>query len=100
MMRMIFVAAFAFCAGPAFSQTEKEISCGYQADVVGAVQQARLDRVKERNVEKTLLAGDPSWPENFNAAIPLVAPWVYELPIKQVRNNDLGDVWSELCLSQ
>ena len=100
MMRFVVAATLALAAGPALSQSEKEVSCGYQAEVVDAIQQARLDRVKERDVQKTLLEGAPTWPENYNAAIPLIAPWVYELPMKQVRQNDLGDVWSELCALQ
>lgn len=100
MMRFVLVAALSITAVPALSQTEKEVSCGYQAQVVDAIQQARLDRVKERNVKKTLRDSDPTWPENYDAAIPLIAPWVYELPMKQVRENDLGDVWTEMCLQQ
>lgn len=100
MMRLPLAALIAVMAGPVAAEAEKEESCGYQAKVVQAIQQARLDRVKERRVEKTILDSNPGWPENYNAAIPLITPWVYELPMKQVRNNDLGDVWIELCLQQ
>ena len=100
MPRLILAAAFVACAMPALGQTEKEVSCGYQSQVVAAIQQARIDKIAERDVQKAVLAKDPDWPENYNAAIPLIAPWVYELPMKQVRDNDLGDVWGELCLQQ
>lgn len=77
-----------------------EESCGYQADVVAAVQQARLDRVKERKLTETLTSGETSWPDNYNAAIPLVAPWIYDQKMKVIRNEDLGAVWKEQCLGQ
>jgi hypothetical protein len=35
-------------SGPALAASKKEDSCMHQAAVVAAVQQARLDRVKER----------------------------------------------------
>ena len=40
----------ALLATPALAEDSKEVSCGYQAQVVAAIQQARLDRVKERDV--------------------------------------------------
>lgn len=77
-----------------------EDSCGYQADVVAAIQAARRDRVKERALSDTLIAAEPDWPDNYNAAIPLIAPWVYEMKMKVIRNEDLGAVWKERCLAQ
>lgn len=100
MLRFTVAISLAVFAAPAFAQSEKDQNCGYQAQVVSAVQQARLDRVKERDVQKVILGSDPSWPRNFNAAIPLIAPWVYELPMDQVRDNDLGDIWRANCLQQ
>lgn len=100
MLRQTIAAALVIIAMPASSETEKEISCGYQSDVVTAIQQARLDKVKERSVEKAVLDTNPEWPAKFNKTIPLIAPWVYELPIKQVRENDLGDVWNESCMNK
>ncbi len=87
-------------AAPAMAEETAEESCGYQADVVAAVQQARRDRVKERNLTETLTAGETNWPENYNAAIPLVAPWIYDQKMKVIRNEDLGAVWKEQCLGQ
>ncbi len=90
----------AVVAAPAVAKESAEESCGYQADVVAAVQQARLDRVKERNLTETLTAGETIWPENYNAAIPLLAPWIYDQKMKVIRNEDLGAVWKEQCLAQ
>ena len=90
----------AVIAAPVMAAVTAEESCGYQADVVAAIQQARLDRVKERNLAETLAAAEPAWPENFNATIPLIAPWIYEQKMKVIRKEDLGAVWKERCLEQ
>ena len=90
----------AVISAPVAAAETAEETCGYQADVVAAIQAARLDRVKERNLSETLTAGEISWPENYNAAIPLVAPWIYDQKMKVIRNDDLGAVWKEQCLAQ
>lgn len=92
--------AFSLFASPLWAEETQEQSCGYQADVVAAIQQARLDRVKERDVPQAVAATNPTWPENYNAAIPLIAPWVYQKKMRVVRNNDLSAVWKDLCLAQ
>lgn len=89
----------ALLATPALAEDSKEVSCGYQAQVVAAIQQARLDRVKERDVPETIAASNPTWPENYNAAIPLITPWVYEKKMRVVRQNDLSEAWKEVCLA-
>lgn len=98
MLRIAIVAAL--LATPVAAQDTKEKSCKYQADVVAAIQQARLDRVKERDVVQAVADSGPTWPENYNAAIPLITPWVYEQKMRDVRNKDLGAAWLELCLQQ
>ena len=87
-------------APAAWAQESKQISCGYQADVVAAIQKARLDRVREKDVSSAIQKTSPTWPANYNAAIPLIAPWVYEKKMRVVRENDLAAVWKELCLQQ
>ncbi len=100
MMRIILALVVAAAALPASAQSEKEETCRLQAEVVVAVQQARLDRVRERRVQQKILDGNPTWPENYNNMIPVITPWVYEMPMKQVRENNLGEVWNAACLSQ
>ncbi|ABG31410.1 hypothetical protein CEP88_18735 [Roseobacter denitrificans] len=100
MLRLSLAVLLACIAVPVLADAEKAESCGFQAQVVSAIQQARLDNVKERNVEKTILASDPAWPANYSNAIPLITPWVYELPMKQVRDNDLSEIWNQNCLGQ
>jgi len=99
MTRFALLFALMLTAAPAFAQDKAE-SCGYQADVVAAVQQARLDRVPEREVQDHIVAQSPDWPEQYNNAIPLIAPWVYEQKRKVIRNESLADAWTELCLQQ
>ena len=65
-----------------------------------AIQAARLERVAERKVEEHILASEPAWPEQYNNAIPLIAPWVYEQKRSVIRDEDLGAAWNELCLTQ
>jgi hypothetical protein len=97
-LRLALIASLA--ATPLMAEDTPEQSCAYQADIVAAVQQARKDRVKERDVPEAVAATNPEWPENYNAAIPLVTPWVYEQKMKVIRKEDLGAAWKDLCLSQ
>ena len=99
MMRFALILATTAFATPAFAQDKVE-ACGIQAQVVSAVQQARRDRVGERDVQAHILAQSPDWPERYNNTIPLITPWVYEQKRKIIRNEDLGAVWNELCLQQ
>ncbi len=98
---MIRIAlALSLLAAPVLAADDKKTSCDYQADVVAAIQKARLDKVKERNVAKHIAESNPTWPQNYNAAIPIMTPWVYEQKMRDVRNNDLGAAWKDLCLKQ
>jgi hypothetical protein len=99
LMSVMVVAAGLAAPVWAGSNAEKVESCGHQAMVVAAIQQARLDRVKERKVQEHLLA-NATWPEQYNTAIPLLTPWVYEMKMREVRKKDLGAAWTELCLQQ
>ncbi|SLN31332.1 hypothetical protein [Ruegeria meonggei] len=98
-MLRIAIAAIVLATPLAAEETKKQ-SCQHQADVVAAIQKARLDRVKERNVPQAVADTSPTWPENYNAAVPLITPWVYEQKMRDVRKKDLGAAWLELCLQQ
>ena len=97
MKRMMTALAALTLAGPLAAQTAKETDCGYQASVVSAVQAARLERIKERKVADHV-TGD--WPDRYNAVVPLVTPWVYQMKMGDVKTADLGGAWKELCLQQ
>ncbi|WP_037228707.1 hypothetical protein [Roseobacter sp. GAI101] len=96
----VTVAALLGGAAPVWAQTAAEVDCGYQAAVVEAVRQARIERVKERKVPEHVAASAPTWPEKYNAVVPLVAPWVYEMKMRDVKANDLGAAWNEMCLAR
>ncbi|MDF3413147.1 hypothetical protein HKX54_01655 [Sulfitobacter sp. M57] len=102
MTRVLVLAAVAAASFslPVWAQDAAKVeSCGHQASVVAAIQQARLDRVKERKVQAHVLE-NATWPENFNTAIPLLTPWVYEMKMRDIRKKNLAEAWTELCLQQ
>lgn len=104
MFRLAIVFGTVWIVGPSFaldmSKVDLEKECGIQARLIAAIQQARLDRVPERKVQEHLLAQGPDWPENYNAVIPIVTPWVYEQKRRTIRNQDLSAAWKEQCLLQ
>ena len=96
---MIRIAlAAALLAAPAYASETKEESCKYQGQVMAAVQQARLDRVKQEEVEQVILDSEPEWPERFSNAIPQLAAHVYTMKRRDLRDVDLGVVLEEQCL--
>ncbi len=96
---MIIAGGFLAMAAPVSAASDAEIDCAYQADVVSAVRQARIERVKERKVPEYVQAMAPTWPEKYNAVVPLVAPWVYEMKMRDLKSSDLGAAWKEMCLA-
>lgn len=96
MIRLALVVCL--LATPVLAAETKEQSCRYQADMVAAIQQARKDHVKERDVPDHIAATNPAWPDNYNAAIPLMTPWVYEQKRRVIRKEDLSAVFFEQCL--
>lgn len=102
-MNLVSVALVVTLVGasaPVFAATAAEKDCAFQADVVNAVRQARIDRIKERKVPAHVATTAPAWPEKYNAVVPLVAPWVYEMKMRDVKANDLGAAWKEMCLAR
>jgi hypothetical protein len=94
-----YVVPFALLtAAPVAAETKAE-TCAYQGAVVTSVQSARVAKVREAKVADTIAGLEPTWPEKYNAMIPLVTPWVYELPKDQLDQN-LGAVWVEQCMAQ
>jgi hypothetical protein len=100
MIRVLSVAVFGLMAVPAFAETAKEKDCGYQGEVVAAVQAARVARVGERKVVAHIADTGPEWPEKYNAVVPLVTPWVYGMKVSELKKTDLSAAWQELCLTQ
>ncbi|UWR49974.1 hypothetical protein [Phaeobacter inhibens] len=96
MIRLALVAAL--LATPVYAAEKKEKSCKYQGQVMAAVQQARLDRVKQADVSQTILDGDPSWPDQYSKAIPQLTAHVYSLRKRDLRDTDLGALMEQQCL--
>lgn len=93
-----YVLAASLLATPALAKETKEESCSYQAQVIQAIQKARLDRVKQADVVSTIAASNPTWPAQYNAAIPQFVPWVYEQKMRDLRKTDLGAQLQAQCL--
>ncbi|WP_299632059.1 hypothetical protein [uncultured Roseobacter sp.] len=97
MLRYSLVLALAWTAFPVLAQEDKEVLCGHQADIVAAIAQARLDRVSERKLPEAL-AETATWPENYNVMIPVLAPHLYGLKRKDIRNTDWRGATFEQCM--
>lgn len=100
MKHVIAAILLTAAAVPAAGQSEKETDCRYQAQVAAAVQQARLDGVPERDLARTIAAGNPGWPDRYNNAIPVLAGEIYKVKKRDLRKVDLGAQWLQMCMSQ
>ncbi|MEP3917256.1 hypothetical protein [Ascidiaceihabitans sp.] len=101
-MRAFMIAtAFALTATTAtttLANQSKEQDCTYQAEVVAAIQQARIDRVKEANVVEAIAATNPEWPEKYNNIVPVLAGPIYDVKRRDLKNTDLGAQWKTACI--
>ena len=85
---------------PALADSAKETDCRYQAQVAAAVQKARMDGVPERELAESIARTQPTWPERYNNAIPVLGGAVYQLKKHDLRVVDLGEQWMAMCMSQ
>lgn len=79
-------------------ETEKQTACRLQAELVGAVQQARLDRVRKAKLTETLRAANPDWSEGMVQAIPAIGDYVYSFKRRELRGVDLAATSKQQCL--
>lgn len=99
MIKVTLAAVLALTvAMPAFAASKKEKDCGHQAAVASAVQQARIARVSEKKVKDKILAGEVTWPERYNASIPLFAAEIYKMKVRDLKKTDLGAQWKAACM--
>lgn len=98
MLRSTLIFALTLTSLPAFAQSEKEVSCGHQADLTAAIVKARLDGVAERNLQQEL-AKVATWPEKYAVAIPVFAPFIYEQKRSDLKKSDLRASTFEQCMS-
>ena len=99
LMILPLVLSLTLAATSVSAQTEKELDCGYQSDVAGAVQQARLDGVPEREIQSAIEDSDPAWPARYSNAIPVFAAQVYSIKKRDLRKLDLRTEWLKTCMS-
>jgi hypothetical protein len=100
-MRQVLTAiAISLLAVPATAatQAEKKKQCQFQADLIGAVQTARLDRVKKAKASETVLAANPEWPEGAAQAMSPVVEYVYGIKRRDLKKVDLAADTLTTCL--
>ncbi|WP_293573107.1 hypothetical protein [Phaeobacter sp.] len=90
--------AVVLSAAPAFAEDSKEDSCRYQGQVMSAVQQARLDGVKQEDVVETIVAAEPAWPDAYSNALPQLSAHIYGLRKRDLRKTDFGAILEQQCL--
>lgn len=99
MLRSTLVLALALASVPAIAQSEKEVSCGHQADLAAAIVKARLDGVAERDLP-TELAKVATWPAQYaDVVIPVFAPFIYEQKRSDLRKSDLRQTTFDQCMT-
>lgn len=76
----------------------KEETCGLQAEVVSAIQKARLDKMRKGTVVETLMKANPDWPEAMAGAMPGLVDFVYDLRMRDLRKTDLGASSRQQCV--
>lgn len=98
-MLIRFACAFAILLPTVgLAAQSKEDACALQGDVVGAIQQARLDRVDQAEVIPTIYAANPDWPDAMKEALPGMVDWVYSMKRRKLRKVELGPVTETQCL--
>lgn len=101
MRRFMIATAFVLTATSATAASvSKEQDCAWQADVVAAIQAARLDRVKEADLAEAIAATNPSWPEKYNQVVTVLAGPIYDIKRRDLKSVDLGDQWKTACIAR
>lgn len=101
MLRAVSSVLCVCAAGAVFAATDeaaKLAECQFQGELVAAVQQARLDRIKKDNLAETLIAANPDWPAGVANAIPALGEYVYSFKRRDLKNVDLGESTKTQCL--
>lgn len=95
----VFLAALGLAApGLAATEAEKQAECAFQAELIGAVQAARLKWVRKSKVTDTLLEQNPDWPAGVAGALPAVTDYVYSIKRRDLKSVDLAAQTKATCL--
>lgn len=99
-MRVLTGIFLMWLAVPASAATEaeKQAQCQFQADLIGAVQQARLDRVRKDDAVDVVLQAHPDWPAGLATAMPAVVEYVYGFKRRELRDVDLKADTMTTCM--
>jgi hypothetical protein len=95
-MRHLLIAAL-LLPSVGFAE-EAEEACALQGQMMGAVQLAYLDRVKQAKATEHVLAANPDWPAGAVDALPALVNYVYSLKRRQLKDVDLGAQTKTTCL--
>ena len=72
--------------------------CTHQGAIVGALAQAKLDRVPEGKAAAHVLES-ATWPEKYNPAVTIYVGEVYKLKRSDLQSVDLAAQWEQACLA-
>ena len=89
--------------GAAISAADAQVAnkkefCRAQGQIVGALGQAKLDRIPERRAAAHVLE-NATWPDKYNPAVPIYVGEVYKLKRRDLKSVDLAAQWEEACLA-
>jgi hypothetical protein len=97
--KMMFLAGLGLALpAAAATQAEKQADCALQAELIGAVQTARLDWVRKNRVADRLLEQNPDWPAGVAEALPAVTEYVYSIKRRDLKQVDLAAQTQATCL--
>lgn len=105
-MRLALSIVLALTGATAFAQDKDDVAenalkqCELSAKLIGEVRQARLDRVRKAKAAEKVLAADTDWPETVSQALPTVVEYVYSIPRRELKAQDLGEITRVQCLQQ
>lgn len=77
---------------------DKETVCRTQGELMGVIQQARLDNVREANLTAAVAEARPDFSQKVLATVPNVGGFVYDMRKRDLRKVNLADVTRQQCL--
>lgn len=89
----------AVLAGSVSADTSaQQKQCQLQADVMGAVQAVRLERVRKSKAQEAVLERNPDWPESLSTALPAIVEFVYGMKRRDLKAVDLTKDTMTTCM--